>query len=92
MKLTTAALAISLVAAALAIGALPAAGAPAQHDVYVEEYDAYEPFAAGEHPCVDWAGTFHEVRAGESKLVLSVGDGVPRTKATSMGPSKASSS
>ena len=75
MKLTTAALAISLVAAALAIGALPAAGAPAQHDVYVEEYDAYEPFAAGEHPCVDWAGTFHEVRAGEFKLVLSVGDG-----------------
>lgn len=75
MKLTTATLAASLVAAALALGALPAAGAPAQHDVYVEEYDAYEPFAAGEIPCVDWAGTFHEVRTGQAKLVLSTGDG-----------------
>jgi len=69
MKLATAVLAAALVAAALAIGALPAAGAPAQHDVFVEEYDAYEPFAAGEGPCVDWAGTFHEVRAGQGKLV-----------------------
>jgi hypothetical protein len=68
MKLTTA-LAASLVAPALAIGALPAAGAPAQHDVFVEEYDAYEPFAAGEGPCVDWAGTFHEVRSGQARLL-----------------------
>jgi hypothetical protein len=75
MKLATTVLAAALVAAALALGALPAAGAPAQHDVYVEEYDAYEPFAAGENPCVDWAGTFHEVRAGQAKLVLSIGDG-----------------
>jgi hypothetical protein len=75
MKLAAAVLAAALVAPTLAIGVLPAAGAPAQHDVYVEEYDAYEPFDAGENPCVDWAGTFHEVRAGQAKLVSSVGDG-----------------
>jgi hypothetical protein len=69
MKLATAVLAAALVAPALAIGVLPAAGAPAQHDVFVEEYDAYEPFTAGENPCVDWAGTFHEVRSGQGKLL-----------------------
>lgn len=52
--------------------ALPvqASAAPATHDVLVENYDASEHFAAGDaEPCVPWAGTFHEVRNGEIKLV-----------------------
>jgi hypothetical protein len=52
--------------------ALPASAAPATHDVFVEEYDAYEAFAAGDaEPCVPWAGTFHEVRSGEIQLVTT---------------------
>lgn len=50
--------------------AAPVAAAPAAHDVFIEEYDAYEAFAPGEaQPCVPWAGTFHEVRSGQAKLV-----------------------
>jgi hypothetical protein len=49
---------------------VPAFAAPATHKVYIEEYDAYEQFAADDgQPCVPWAGTFHEVRSGEIKLV-----------------------
>ena len=52
--------------------ALPASAAPATHDVFVEDYDAYEAFAAGDaEPCVSWAGTFHEVRSGEVHLVTT---------------------
>lgn len=47
-----------------------ASAAPATHDVLVEDYNAYEPFAAGAgEPCVPWAGTFHEERYGEIELV-----------------------
>ncbi|MGH3989501.1 MAG: hypothetical protein ACRDTZ_19665 [Pseudonocardiaceae bacterium] len=50
--------------------AVPASAAPSTHDVYIEEYDAYEPLAAGDgEPCVPWSGTFHEVRSGEIDLV-----------------------
>jgi hypothetical protein len=52
--------------------AFPASAAPANHDVFVEETDTYEAFAAGDaEPCVPWAGTFHEVRSGEIKLVTN---------------------
>jgi hypothetical protein len=63
MKLA-AAITTCLAVPALAFGASPAAAAPAQHEVFAEEYDEYLPFAAGEGPCVDWAGTLHEVRSG----------------------------
>jgi hypothetical protein len=64
---------------ALLVGALagPAAAAGAQHDFYPEDYDAYEHFAAGEGFCVDWAGTFHEVRRGGYRLVAAKGGQQP---------------
>ena len=58
-----------------AVLAPPAAAAPATHDVWTEEYDATEAFAAGEHPCVEWAGTFREVRSGSYRLLWSGGHG-----------------
>ena len=65
--------------AALLAGAVagPAAAAGAQHDFFPEDYDAYEHFAAGEGFCVDWAGTFHEVRHGGYRLVAAVGGQQP---------------
>jgi hypothetical protein len=72
MKLT-ATIASALALPALVVGATPAVAAPAQHDVFVEEYDEYLPFAAGEGPCVDWAGTLHEVRSGEFKVLTPGG-------------------
>ena len=61
--------AVVLAALPIIVG-VPASAAPATHDVFVEEYEAYEPFAVGDgQPCVPWAGTFHEMRSGEVKLV-----------------------
>ena len=61
--------AVALAALPIALG-VPATAAPATHDVYIEQYDAYEQFAAGDaEPCVSWAGTFHEVRSGEIQLI-----------------------
>jgi hypothetical protein len=61
--------AVAIAALPLAV-AVPASAAPATHEVYVEDYDAYEAFAAGgAEPCVSWAGTFHEVRSGQIELV-----------------------
>ena len=49
---------------------IPVSAAPATHDVYVEDYDDFESFAAGQgEPCVPWAGAIHEVRSGEVNLV-----------------------
>jgi hypothetical protein len=39
--------AVALAALSLVVG-VPAFAAPATHDIYVEEYDAYEQFAAGD--------------------------------------------
>jgi hypothetical protein len=58
--------------AALA-GAPAAQSAGAQHVHIPEEWDATEPFAAGDGPCVAWAGSFHEVRHGGYDLVLAPG-------------------
>jgi hypothetical protein len=53
----------------IAVG-VPASAAPATHDVYLEDYDAYEPLAVGDAaPCAAWSGTFHEVLSGLIKLV-----------------------
>jgi hypothetical protein len=49
------------------------AAAGAEHAFLVEDYNAYEHFAAGEGPCVSWAGTFHEVRSGGYRLVTAPG-------------------
>jgi hypothetical protein len=59
--------------AVMGIAAAPAAAAPAQHSVEVEEYDAYEHLAADENFCGAWAATFHEVRSGQVKLVAAPG-------------------
>jgi hypothetical protein len=64
----------ALVAAPLlALGGTTAMAAPAQHDVYLETYDAYEAFPAEENPCGTWPGTFHEVRDGAAKLLVPSG-------------------
>ena len=61
--------AVAIAALPLAVAA-PASATPATHEVYVEDYDAYEQFAAGDaEPCVSRAGTFHEVRSGQIELV-----------------------
>lgn len=49
----------------------------AGHAFYPESWDASEHFAAGEGPCVPWAGTFHEVRDGGYRLVAAPGGQVP---------------
>ena len=62
--------AVVVLAALPIVVGVPTSAAPATHDVFVEEYEAYEPFAAGDgQPCVPSARTFHEVRSGEVKLV-----------------------
>jgi hypothetical protein len=66
-RLLSAAVAISVLPIAVGV---PASAAPATHDVYLEDYDAYEPLAAGDAaPCVPWSGTLHEVLSGLIKLV-----------------------
>ena len=67
-------LAIALGALALVgVTAAPASAGGAAHEFVIEDYDAYEPFAAGDGPCVSWAGTFHEVRSGGYRLTVSPG-------------------
>jgi hypothetical protein len=53
------------------------ATAGAEHAFFPEDYDASEHFAAGEGFCVDWAGTFHEVRHGGYRLVAAPGGQQP---------------
>jgi hypothetical protein len=64
-------------AAALAVATLtvasPALAAGAQRVSLPEEWDAVEHFDAGEGPCVDWPGSFHEVRHGTYDLTLPPG-------------------
>lgn len=60
--------AATVVVPPLTVGA-SALAAPATHDVLVEDYDYPDALPAGEMPCVPWAGTFHEVRSGQYKLV-----------------------
>ena len=60
----------------LALAPAPAL-AGAQHGFFPEDYDAFEHFDAGEGFCVDWAGTFHEVRHGGYKIVAAPGGRVP---------------
>ncbi len=71
---------ITLVGTAILLAAAaagPATAGGAQHDFYPENYDAYEHFNAGEGFCVDWAGTFHEVRHGGYRLVAAPGGQQP---------------
>lgn len=62
----------ALATAALVLGAAPA-GAGAQHDLFVEEYDGSETHPAEENPCGPWAMTIHEVRSGSARLVTPPG-------------------
>ena len=67
-------LAIALGALALVgVSAAPASADGAEHSFLIEDYDNSEPFAAGDGPCVSWAGTFHEVRSGGYRLVTPPG-------------------
>ncbi|TCM39658.1 hypothetical protein [Kribbella sp. VKM Ac-2568] len=60
--------------ALVGVTAGPAAAAGgAEHAFLIEDYNAYEPFAPGDGPCVSWAGTFHEVRSGGYRLVTAPG-------------------
>jgi hypothetical protein len=57
-------LAIALGALALVgVTAAPASAGGAAHEFVIEDDNAYEPFAAGDGPCVSWAGTF--TRSGQ---------------------------
>jgi hypothetical protein len=73
---------VLLVAATMALAVLTATSSAAQaagavHVFLPEDYDAVEPFAAGEGPCVPWAGSFHEVRHGGYDILLPPGGQVP---------------
>jgi hypothetical protein len=58
----------------LAPGAAPAAqAAGAEHVFEAESYDEVEHFDVGEGLCVDWAGSFHEVRHGAYRLLTAPG-------------------
>ena len=61
-------LAIALLAAVL-LPAPPVAAAPAEHLVVEESWSGSEHFAAGEGPCVPWAGTLAEDRHMTARLV-----------------------
>ena len=63
---------LALVAFA-APGATPAHAAGAEHVIEPEDYDEVEHFDAGEGFCVDWAGSFHEVRHGAYRLLTAPG-------------------
>ena len=60
-----------------ALGLAPASAAPAQHDVYDATFDGTEHFTADENFCGPWATTFHEVRAGQIKIVIPPGGQQP---------------
>lgn len=67
----------ALAALVLVGGTSATATAGAIHEFLPEDYDASEPFAAGEGFCVPWAGTFHEVRTGGYTLVTPPGGREP---------------
>lgn len=71
MKVTTGILAGALALVCTTVG--PASARGAVHEFQAEHYDATEPFAAGEGPCVPWAGSFHEVRDGGYRIVRPPG-------------------
>lgn len=58
---------------ALTATAAPAYADGAAHELYPEEWEGAEAFAAGDGPCVDWAGTFHETRTGGYRVVAAPG-------------------
>lgn len=66
---------LTLAGAVLAVSATvaPAYAGGAVHELYPEEWQDTEAFAAGEGPCVDWAGTFHEARTGDYRIVAAPG-------------------
>jgi hypothetical protein len=76
-SILTSLIAVPLAAAAATLAAPAAHADPAVHDVYLEEYDAYEHHAAGENLCVPWAGQFHEVRSGVAQLLTPSGSRRP---------------
>lgn len=55
--------------------AAPVAAEPAQHAFSPESFDASEHWAASDNPCGSYSATFHEVRTGGFKLVITK-DGV----------------
>lgn len=60
--------------AIIGVSAGPASAAGgAEHAFLIEDLDAFETFAAGDSPCVSWAGTFHEIRSGGYRLVTAPG-------------------
>ena len=73
MRRTSSVVAAVLIAAAAVAGAGPALAAGAVHLYVPEEFDGTEHFAAGDGPCVGWAGSFHEVRHGGYRLVVAPG-------------------
>jgi hypothetical protein len=68
-------IALTLAGAALALATTtgPAHSDGAVHELYPEEWEGTEAFAAGDGPCVGWAGTFHETRTGGYRVVAAPG-------------------
>jgi hypothetical protein len=65
---------LGLLLLAALLSAVPAAqAAGAQHLSLPEEWDSVEHFDAGGGLCVDWPGSFHEVRHGTYDLTLPPG-------------------
>lgn len=78
MTISTKLAGAALLVLAATTATTPAADAAAALHLSVpEDYDAAEHFDAGEQLCVDWAGTFHEVRHGGYDLVVPPGGQVP---------------
>ena len=73
MRRTIITLAGLALVAFVAPGATPAQAAGAEHVIVPEDYDEVEHFDAGEGFCVDWAGSFHEVRHGAYRLLTAPG-------------------
>lgn len=70
-RLLGAAASAAITVTAAAISLSPAAAAPAEHEVYVEDYSDTIPFAADEGlgTCVGYAGTESVTRTGSYRLV-----------------------
>lgn len=65
---------LSAAVAVPAVGALPPAAAlaaPAQHDLYVEDYDGSVLVTADDNACGPWEATLFERRSGAYKLVVT---------------------
>lgn len=65
----------TLVGTVIAAAALAptAASAGVSYEYWADPFDGTEHFVAGEGPCVDWAGTFREVRTGGYRLLTPPG-------------------